>query len=238
MPDPTASPGDDARSDQTRDQKEFLFVDESGDPGSSGSPLYLVGVLHVTEEVLGRLRLHLTAFRYHHELAKEFKDPRWAARFGPGFWKLVEPLASLAPSGKVTITVNWLNKRKYAANGGPYLGVGQAQQFRNYQLRRLLERHRTRRTWGTRTDLVLDRWGMSIAQRRNLEDYLLGNFRLRPPLEAVTLVDSLYVDLVQVVDVCLRLARRVVEGHANSAEEQLASELMDIDEVAGGLYPS
>lgn len=41
---------------------------------------------------------------------------------------------------------------------------------------------------------MIDRWRMTPELRQNLEDYLHGNFKLRPAIAAVTLVDSAYAD--------------------------------------------
>ncbi len=115
-------------------------------------------------------------------------------------------------------------------------GPGEAVRFRNYQLRRLLGRHRARRAWGQNLDVVIDRWRMNVDQRRNLEDYLRGNFQLRPVISSVTTVDSAYADPIQVVDIYARLARRVVLGAATTEEAALCGRLMDLQELTGGLY--
>ena len=46
----------------------------------------------------------------------------------------------------------------------------------------------------------------------------------------------MYCDPVQVIDIYLRLVRRVLAGSATGPEQQLASALMDIGEIEGGLY--
>ncbi|MGH2747210.1 MAG: hypothetical protein ACRDKB_04740 [Actinomycetota bacterium] len=85
-------------------------------------------------------------------------------------------------------------------------------------------------------DLVIDRWKMSPEKRLNLEEYLRGNFRLRPVIAYITTVDSAYADPIQVVDIYGRLARRVVEGKATDEEQTLCHRLMALEEVRGGLY--
>ena len=103
------------------------------------------------------------------------------------------------------------------------------------QLRLLLERHLTRRPWGENLDVAVDRWRLNLEQRRNLEDYLRTNYRLRPMIGYITMVDSVYADPVQVADIYARVARRVLTGDADREKEELCRRLMDLSEVTGGL---
>lgn len=220
--------------------KEFILIDESGDPGAEGNPIYILIALHADEEALHEVRQHLTAFRYHLGATKEFKSSRWADRpltTGNALDRLLTPIANLVDEERVTVTANWLNKETYKGNGGPYLtgATADTAKFRNFQLRLLLERHVLYRGWGPATDLVIDRWAMTEEQRRNLEDYLRNNFNLRP-VPWITLVDSVYCDFVQVVDVVSRVVRRCVEDRADDDERGLCSRLTDLHEVTRGLY--
>lgn len=220
--------------------KEFVVVDESGDPGVAGTPIYLLVALHTDEDGLHEIRRHLTAFRYITGAHKEFKDASWAKKtLSPGnsLDRLLDPVAQLVDDGEVTITATWLDKQTYRANNGPYLtgASGDTTKFRHYQLRRLLEECVARRTWGTATDLVIDRWAMTEERRRNLEDYLKGNYRLQP-LPWITLVDSVYCDFVQVVDIISRVVRRCVEHRAEPAEQALCARLASVTEIKRGLY--
>jgi hypothetical protein len=62
-----------------KDDPEFIFVDESGDPGAApgNNPIYLVGATSINKETMNALRLHLASFRYHHGVTRELKD--WGA---------------------------------------------------------------------------------------------------------------------------------------------------------------
>lgn len=215
-----------------------MFIDESGDPGFPGSnPTYILVVSHMSDAVFDAVRKHVASFRYFHEVTREFKD--WGGLLhgpvSPQWRSLLGLFAELTATSEITTTGHWLVKEKYVTNGGPYLGVGETSKFRNFQLRLLLERHKGRRAWGPDIDVVMDRWSMSLDQRRNLEDYVRNNWRLRP-VGNVTTVSSSYVDSVQIVDLYTRLVRRVVEGKASLEEEDWCTRLMDLAEVERGLY--
>jgi hypothetical protein len=218
-------------------EKEFIFVDESGDPGPDGNPIYILLALHVAEPTLDRIRRHLVAFRYHHDVTRELKVQRWADKFSAPARHLLGFMADLAEEGFAVTTGNWLQKDRYRAGGGPYLTTteGEAVRFRNYQLRRLLERHAERRRWSSAVDVVIDRWRMSAEQRRNLEEYLRGNFKLRPAIRWITLVDSSYCDTIQAVDIFSRLVRRCVTARGTPDEMALCARLVDLEELRGGL---
>ena len=217
--------------------KEFIFVDESGDPGPDGDPVYILIAMHADLLALDGIRRHLAAFRYHHDVVREFKDQRWAEKLSPASRHLLEFLAETTDAGGISSTAIWLNKERYRTGGGPYLSrPGEAVRFRNFQLRLLLERHVARRSWGQNLDLVIDRWRMSLDQRRNLEDYIHGNFKLRPRIASITVVDSAYVDPIQIVDIYARLVRRVVLNRAEDPERVLAERLVQLSEVTSGLY--
>jgi hypothetical protein len=93
-----------------------------------------------------------------------------------------------------------------------------------------------RRRWSEAVDLVIDRWAMTLDQRKNLEEYLRGNFKLRPVIPWITLLDSAYCDPIQVVDIYSRLVRRVVTGVGTREEVALCDRLVDLEEIRRGLY--
>ena len=190
----------------------------------------------MAEPLLNHIRLHDAAFRYHHQIVKEYKDQKWAPGIGQAGHRLLIALADLTAPDQLTATVTWVDKAKYRSNGGPHLAPGKSREFPHFQIRRLLETHRAARSWSTRLDVVLDRWEPSIEGRRNLEDYLRGNYGLRPQIETVTFVDSLYADLIQIADLYTRLARLVVTGSPSPDHMALAGRLFSLKEIDRGVY--
>lgn len=220
---------------------QYLFLDESGDPGTApgNNPIYLIAGLHVTKPGLEALRLHLSCFRYQHQVSKEFKS--WGSLLKdkptPQLRAFAETLVTLTTEGQLAATVNWLHKPSYKANQGPYLGRGQSQQFRSFQVRLLLTRHRSRGHWSDNLDVVLDRWNMSEERYLNLRQYVKEKiWGLEPRPAHVTVADSDYVEGLQVADMYARFARAVVEGDASEWHRDVVGRLMDLREVTGGLF--
>jgi hypothetical protein len=155
---------------------EYLFLDESGDPGTApgNNPMYLLAGLHVTKPAMEALRVHLACFRYQHHVSKEFKDWGALVKESPTqpLKAFADTLISMTEGGALAATVNWLHKDSYKSNAGPYLGPGETQKFRNFQVRLLLTRHKSRGHWSDNLDVVLDRWNMTEERYLNLRRYI------------------------------------------------------------------
>jgi hypothetical protein len=97
------------------DKSEFVFVDESGDPGEGGNPIYIMAAVHVPDDTQRQVRTHLTSFRYHHGVTKELKDTGALKKdkFTPPMRSLLEFIAQLTDAGEITATTNWLDKNLY-----------------------------------------------------------------------------------------------------------------------------
>ena len=187
---------------------DYIFVDESGDPGYAthpetgallSSPFFAMAALHVTDDSYSHIIRHLAAFRYLRRLSRELKIPAQK----PDFSRLLQPVQELAEAGEtISASVVYLRKEEYR---GPYLHPngqrGQdARRFWNFTLRRLLEWHFAANPLiSERYDLVLDRIEMSRPQQAELAEYLNRNLRIPAPIN-VTHASSLYVEALQVVD--------------------------------------
>jgi len=175
---------------------DYLFVDESGDPGWAfdldsqellSSEHYVTAVLHICDDVFSKVNEHVSNFRYMTRMTKELKLPPEKEVFD----RLIGPIGALAHSDEnIWSSLVYLNKRKY---DGQYLKPGGTRpqdplRFRNWVLRRLLEWHFS---WAPlqsqQYDLVLDR-----------VDYLAGNHIIPTPTN-ITHAASIYVEPLQLV---------------------------------------
>lgn len=207
------------------------------EPGSN--PVYILVGLHAPKATLEQLRVHLASFRYFNAVTKEFKD--WGAlKKSPPTQQLkafTGALRNLTLNGQIAATLNWVEKQKYKANDGPYLDPGQTQDFRAFQLRLLLQRHKRRGLWGDNLDIVIDRWNMSETRELNLRHYVKWKiWHLDPRPAHVTIADSDYVGGLQVADMYARLAREVIEGAASEWLAEVVGDLMSLEEIEGGLF--
>jgi hypothetical protein len=223
------------------DSPEFLFVDESGDPGPEGDPTYILACIHVDLNTLSAVQAHLVNFRYHHGVKGELKS--WGGLLKKHPTQITRSLLRFlleitGPDG-VRASANWLDKQTYIQNGGPHLNrATPTHWFQNYQLRRLLGRHQARHHWGDNTDLVLDRWSMTANHETNLNNYLKGKCGFSPPPHHVTVTDSAYVPLIDLVDMYTKLVRVVAREGEDADPEYIAfgESLMSIKQITGGLY--
>ena len=163
---------------------DYLFVDESGDPGYAidpisgellSTPYYTAAVLHVVDDAFRDINRHIAGFRFYSGLNKELKIPP----NGKGFHPLMEPIGVLAGMNVgIYASAVYLDKHHYSHS---YLKPGgeRAQdpvRFRNVVLRRLLEHHfSTYSLQSNRYDLVLDRIDATKYDLEDLEEYLAGN---------------------------------------------------------------
>ena len=186
---------------------DYLFVDESGDPGyaldaQSGellsTPYYTSAVLHIVDDAFRYVNMHMSAFRFYSRLMNELKIPAGREQFTI----LMEPIGVLAENGAdIFASVVYLDKRHYT---GRYLKPGGEREqdpvrFRNFVLRRLLEHHfKTYSLQSSRYDLVLDRVDMTKEEREGLENYLAGNLSIPRP-NYITHASSIYVEALQIV---------------------------------------
>ena len=199
---------------------DFLFVDESGDPGyklepESGrllsSPYYTTAVLHVCDDSLPLLTRHMANFRFYRGWYNDLKVPTGVPEFG----RLMGPIQAMAEEGEnLWASVVYLNKDRYT---GGYLKPGgrrpsDPKMFRNYVLRRLLEFHFQRcPVLSGQYDLILDRFDLTSKDKEDLIQYLAGNRHIPTPAY-ITHASSAYVDGLQVVHHLANGFRGAAEG--------------------------
>ena len=186
---------------------DYIFVDESGDPGYARDPqsgqllssnFYIAAALHLSDDALGGLNKHLAAFRYYSGLNRELKFPPSREEFT----RLLGPIRLMAESGaNIRASVVYLDKLKY---NGRYLRLGAPRgrdplKFRNYILRRLLEHHfQGYELLSEHYDLVLDRVTMTTQKMGELRNNLARNRNIPTPTY-ITHASSIYVEGLQVV---------------------------------------
>jgi hypothetical protein len=108
-------------------------------------------------------------------------------------------------SARSAVSITHLDKATYT---GPYLAPGEGIEFRNFQVRRLLEWHLHHAPLATQEcELVFDRHGHNSSQLDEFVRYINNNWDL-PRFAQITAVDSLYVESVQVSDLALSLFRK------------------------------
>lgn len=187
---------------------DYLFVDESGDPGFKldmsanrilSAPYYTAAVLHIVDDAFRDINRHIANFRFYTMLNKELKIPPKERSFR----SLIEPIGALAENAKgIYASAVYLNKR---LNTGRYLKPGGERPqdpiwFRNFVLRCLLEHHFQRYSLQSDMyDLVLDRFDMTAEARNNLEWYLARNPNIPTPNYIITHASSIYVEGLQIV---------------------------------------
>ena len=186
---------------------DYLFVDESGDPGYAthpvsgellSTPYYTAAVLHVVDDAFRDINRHIADFRFYSRLDKELKIPSNSKSFIP----LVHPIGVLARSDVgIYASAVYLDKRNYTHR---YLKPADERgqdpvRFRNFVLRRLLEHHFScYPLQSDRYDLVLDRIDATKSDREGLENYLTGNRNIPTP-NYITHASSIYVEGLQIV---------------------------------------
>lgn len=200
---------------------DFLFVDESGDPGYTtesisgtllSSPYYVAAVLHVCDNSFAHINRHMATFRYYTAMDRELKLPPEKEVFE----RLLGPIRSLANDGAQNIcaSVVYVDKVNYT---GRYLKPGGKRpqdpiRFRNYMLRCLLEFHfQYVRLKSQQYDLVLDRIEMTRKETDNLQGYIAGNRNIPTPTH-ITHASSIYVEALQIVHHIAGGYKNVVSG--------------------------
>jgi len=155
----------------------YVFIDETGDPGKKGTQCFGYGLLHIQDGNYFLIRRLLSEIR---QLSGIWGDLSRITKKtnNQTLINILQGLASLSESNQIICSGLYINKSTY---GGRYLEwseppIGEnvmAYRLRNYLLRHLLEFHFSYEDVSkTETDIILDRVSLSERQRQETFNYL------------------------------------------------------------------
>lgn len=200
----------------------FIFIDESGDVWNhtdiSSSRYYQLNIVIATREMLGKMALQFSRFRYFTDAEKEIdKYLR-----GEKTRRIITDIFSiLAHNAWVQFFAFRVEKSKYI---WPYYNPLDSKKLRNFIIRIALEkvyenvrfapeslawRHSLRDAESV--EIVIDRFVDSYADEQNLQNYLKGNYNLQKILHVVQ-IDSEYSEHMQCADVLGKIIKKHLEN--------------------------
>ena len=101
---------------------DYIFVDESGDPGFTLEPatgrllsssFYTAAALHLCDDAFPDMNKHIAAFRYYSGLSRELKLPSNKEHFS----KLLGPIKAMAVGGKnIWASAIYVDKLEYTGS--------------------------------------------------------------------------------------------------------------------------
>jgi hypothetical protein len=221
----------------------FVFVDETGDPGSDiakGASLYFgMALLSVKDKDYKALRLLLSQIHWLRGTATSIELRRTYNKS----LDLMRGLKELANHGVISASGLYINKEDY---GGRYLTWSDvevtqgewAYYLRNYLLRHLLELHfSSSNSLTDPVELVLDR-GI-VAERQNTYDYLNSKTKIPlresfsiPPIRHLTICDSEYVGGLEIAHVLADILKETIKGDI-TPEVKAVSDFVRIKHFVG-----
>lgn len=183
-------------------KRDFIFIDESGEPGEE-TPYYIQGLLHITDESLKKINVHLGAFRYFGIIKGELKSTKLNQLQRERLLSILK--YSIGDNDFVRASSVFITKQKYT---GDYLlekiGTPQdAARFRHFVMRRLLEFHfENFKPQSKEVEIVIDRFHSDEFKEQQMRNYLrkLSSLNLLPKFLHITQADSRYLELLQITD--------------------------------------
>jgi len=191
-------------------KRDFIFIDEAGDPGLA-TPYYIQGLLHVTDESIKKLNIHLGAFRYFGNIRGELKSTKLNKIQKEQLIAILQFF--IENQGFIKTTAVYLNKKNYI---GPFLhpkydggiawkNVENPTKFRHLMMRKLLEFHfENNQPQSNELELIIDRFHSNEQQEQRMKNYLRTNrpgyASVIPKFLHIIQADSRYVELLQVAD--------------------------------------
>ncbi|MBL7156451.1 MAG: DUF3800 domain-containing protein [Candidatus Pacebacteria bacterium] len=182
-------------------KRDFIFIDESGDPGNE-TEYYILGLLHITDVSLKKMNTDLGALRYFGNIKKELKSTRLNFAQKQYLFNIIK---SRINSGEfIKASALYIKKENFS---GTYLfdqpGLARdATKFRHYVLRRLLEFHfKYVKPQSNEIEIIVDRFHALENKEQQLRNYLrIDVHNILPKFLHIIQADSRYVDLLQVAD--------------------------------------
>ena len=206
---------------------EYLFIEESGDPGyilldRASSKHYAELALQLNGDSLSDVIAHIINWKYVLGKLYEAKDlPR-----GEQCKRYLAPILELHRQGKLKCSCVHLFKDRYT---GPYLKPElptghEPLYFRNFIHKELLEHHFTQFpiTHKVGINLIFDDYRMPFEEVRNIEDYLQNNWNL-PSFKRIIHDDSISNLALQITSQLVRIVNGIVLGTIDKERKELLS---------------
>jgi len=178
-------------------KRDFIFIDEAGEPGHE-TDYYILGLLHLTDETLNEISIHLGAFRYFGCIKKELISTRLNSLQKEQLLNILK--ISMKNTSFLKASAVYIDKKDYE---GPYMKENfNPNYFRNLIIRKLLEFHFSENKPQSREiELIIDRFYSSEEQEQTMRNYLrMDKYNLLPKILHIIQADSQYVKLLQIVD--------------------------------------
>lgn len=196
--------------------RTFIFIDESGDAGShldsTSSSYYQLNIVVAKREMLWKIALQFSRFRYFTDAEKEIDK---YLRSEKTRRIIMDIFHNISLHQWVNFFIFRIEKNQYI---WPYYKPLQSKKFRNFIIRISLEKiFRELFIWEyipESVEIVIDRFLDNDEDQRNLELYLKWNYNLSKLLH-VTQIDSEYSEHMQCTDVLWKLVKKYIENWGN-----------------------
>jgi len=217
---------------QRQPKRDFIFIDESGEPGLETS-YYIIGLVHLTDISFEKMNIHLGALRYFGNIKKELKSTDLNPQQRDKLHTILKIMSSHGEFLRATAV--YVRKGTYA---GPYLRDERdlprdSIRFRHYILRKLLECHFKKFPPQTgEIELVLDRFHTGEDKEQQMRRYLrTDKYNNLPYFLHISQVDSRYVDFLQIADWVAGTVKEVYFTHPERKYGNI-SQYINICEIA------
>ena len=183
-------------------KRDFIFIDESGEPGIE-TPYYIQGLLHITDDSLKKINVHLGAFRYFSNIRTELKSTKLNQLQKEKLLNILK--YSIQEQVFIRASSVFVNKQNYTGN---YLtekiGVPKdATRLRHFVMCRLLQFHfQNYQIQSKEIEIIIDRFHSNEIKEQQLKNYLrkLSQVSVLPGFLHIIQADSRYLELLQITD--------------------------------------